>query len=661
MKKVIYSLLFVFTAVFTACEEELPKANFDLYELKSLEASAGDMNVTLTWEDYENARPSEYLVIWTAGTAESDGGQMTVEADKKRVVIENLENDMTYSFSVQPCYAGGLASRTSVNCTPKNARYPVTDLTATAGNERVRLNWTKPASDRFTNYQITINPGGQVVTLDDTSLESYVVEGLTNDQQYTFSIIASYPTGNSVVAEVSAIPGLVYPVLISNELVIWESLPFVWNDMYFMAGEVQSVNWDFGDGTTSTDMTPTHAYEATGDYTVSVTVTYTDNTTESGSIVVTVVTYKWNSCDLKFGELFGPVKTSNPVFSPDGRTMYVPTSFTNSGHLFAIDVASGEIKWCFAISKATYGGGALVGTDGTIYQCVDDNSVDNVLAIHPNGVKKWSVKLDGAIGAFPALSADGVLYCLTNTPTLYALDANTGDVLWTKETLDATAKGCAVAVDKSGNVYAGTYGGIYFYTADGDKRFEPITVKVTERGSFAMDGDRLYATLTAGAGLVAINMQTGEELWKHAAGSGAKNDSYFPIVDKEGTVYFSVKTENKVYAITKDNNLKWSVSPGGALIYNGLVLSDDGVLYTGCQNNTNLYGLNTSDGSQAYTTDVGQKVMAAGIIGPDRRLYLGTLGTANIGAIKAFAIDKAPETSSWGMRGGDLQGSNCQK
>ena len=50
MKKIIYSLLFILTVVFTACEEELPKANFDLYELKSLTATAGDMNVTLAWE-----------------------------------------------------------------------------------------------------------------------------------------------------------------------------------------------------------------------------------------------------------------------------------------------------------------------------------------------------------------------------------------------------------------------------------------------------------------------------------------------------------------------------------------------------------------------------------------------------------------------------------
>ena len=43
MKKILYSLLFIFTVVFTACEEDLPKASFDLYELKSLTATAGDM------------------------------------------------------------------------------------------------------------------------------------------------------------------------------------------------------------------------------------------------------------------------------------------------------------------------------------------------------------------------------------------------------------------------------------------------------------------------------------------------------------------------------------------------------------------------------------------------------------------------------------------
>ena len=57
MKKIIYSLLFVITAVCAACDEELPKASFDLYELKTLTATAGDMNVALSWEAYPDARP----------------------------------------------------------------------------------------------------------------------------------------------------------------------------------------------------------------------------------------------------------------------------------------------------------------------------------------------------------------------------------------------------------------------------------------------------------------------------------------------------------------------------------------------------------------------------------------------------------------------------
>ena len=130
MKKILYSLLFIFTVIFTACEEDLPKASFDLYELKSLTATAGDMNVTLSWEAYENARPNEYLILWTSGSSDAEGGEMTVDAKTMTATINNLVNDVAYTFSVQPRYAGGLASKTTAACTPKNARYPISDLTA---------------------------------------------------------------------------------------------------------------------------------------------------------------------------------------------------------------------------------------------------------------------------------------------------------------------------------------------------------------------------------------------------------------------------------------------------------------------------------------------------------------------------------------------------
>ena len=654
MKKILYSLLFIFTVVFTACEEDLPKASFDLYELKSLTATAGDMNVTLSWEAYENARPNEYLILWTSGSSEAEGGEMTVDAKTMTATINNLVNDVAYTFSVQPRYAGGLASKTTAACTPKNARYPISDLTAAAGNERVRLRWTKPASERFTRYQVTVNPGNQIINLDDTSLEEYIVDGLTNDQEYTFNVVCVYLTGNSIAVETSATPGLIYPILASTELVVWEPSTFAYNDMYFMAGEVKSVSWDFGDGTTSGENNPVHAFTTTGTYTVAVTVTYVNNTTESGSLTVTVGNYKWNSVDLNFGRLTGYVKTSNPVFSPDGKTMYIPTS-TPAGHLFAIDVVSGEFKWVFAISQITYGGGALVAPDGTIYQCVRNATINNVYAINPNGTQKWAVKLDAAIGAFPALSADGVLYCLTNKSTLYALDASSGAIKW-QQSLDG-ATGSAVAIDKAGNVYAGTSAAIYSFKPNKEQNWKLEEVNVTEQATFALKDQVLYATLKNG-GLVAVDMTNGTKKWTYPT---TKGDAYFPIADKNGNVYFTEKGSQTVHAVNASGSKIWEKNVGNNLNYSGGALSTDGILYIGTQSNNKVLGLDITNGNIVFEETVGQQVMAAVSIGPDRRLYCGTIGSNNIGSIKAFAVNKTLATDSWSIRGGDIQGTNRQK
>jgi len=654
MKKILYSLLFIFTVVFTACEEDLPKASFDLYELKSLTATAGDMNVTLSWEAYENARPNEYLILWTSGSSEAEGGEMTVDAKTMTATINNLVNDVAYTFSVQPRYAGGLASKTTAACTPKNARYPISDLTAAAGNERVRLRWTKPASERFTRYQVTVNPGNQIINLDDTSLEEYIVDGLTNDQEYTFNVACVYPTGNSIAVETSATPGLIYPILASTELVVWEPSTFAYNDMYFMAGEVKSVSWDFGDGTTSGENNPVHAFTTTGTYTVAVTVTYVNNTTESGSLTVTVGNYKWNSVDLNFGGLTGYVKTSNPVFSPDGKTMYIPTS-TPAGHLFAIDVVSGEFKWVFAISQITYGGGALVAPDGTIYQCVRNATINNVYAINPNGTQKWAIKLDAAIGAFPALSADGVLYCLTNKSTLYALDASSGAIKW-QQSLDG-ATGSAVAIDKAGNVYAGTSAAIYSFKSNKEQNWKLEEVNVTEQATFALKDQVLYATLKNG-GLVAVDMTNGTKKWTYPT---TKGDAYFPIADKNGNVYFTEKGSQTVHAVKASGSKIWEKNVGNNLNYSGGALSTDGILYIGTQSNNKVLGLDITNGNIVFEETVGQQVMAAVSIGPDRRLYCGTIGSNNIGSIKAFAVNKTLATDSWSIRGGDIQGTNRQK
>lgn len=51
---------------------------------------------------------------------------------------------------------------------------------------------------------------------------------------------------------------------------------------------IQSVLWDFGDSQTSTELEPTHIYASAGTYTVTLTVTYNDNSTDTVSKQITI-------------------------------------------------------------------------------------------------------------------------------------------------------------------------------------------------------------------------------------------------------------------------------------------------------------------------------------------------------------------------------------
>ena len=72
--------------------------------------------------------------------------------------------------------------------------------------------------------------------------------------------------------------------------------------------------------------------------------------------------------------------------------------------------------------------------------------------------------------------------------------------------------------------------------------------------------------------------------------------------------------------------------------YSGGALSTDGILYIGTQSNNKVLGLDITNGNIVFEEIVGQQVMAAVTIGPDKRLYCGTIGSGNIGAVKAFDI-----------------------
>lgn len=660
MKKYIYGIFIISLALLFACNDEnLPHADFDTMEASALQAVAGDEEVSLSWEALEGSAPSGYYLSWTAGSLAVSGGELTVESGVKTTTVTGLVNGETYTFSVQPVYANGnKGGKISVKAKPASTRIAASNLIAAAGDGKVRLKWTAPQSESLKEYKLLISSVDNPIVIAKDR-ESYVVTDLTNDTEYEFTLLCVYANGTSDAISAKATPGLVYPIIVlSNVLTINEPCTFTYNDMYFTMGTVQSVSWNFGDGSTSVENEPVHSFAATGSYTVEATVTYQDGTSEAGAIAVEVSGYAWESMELNYNGLSGYVKVSNPVFSPDGRTAYIPTS-TPNGHLFAVDVVKGTVKWVFQISTVTYGGGAVVDADGIIYQCGTDSKV---YAINPDGTQKWVCAVDGVIGAFPALSSAGVLYCATNSGTLYAIDTANGSVKWNKPVGGTSS---AVAADASGNVYAGTNSAIYKFNASGTEQWKTSgTLNVTERGAFAMDaaGTTLYAALKANAGLSAIDMTNGTVKWTYANAGGS--DAYFPVAGPDGTIYFNEKggTDKKVYAVNPNGTLKWEKNLGASLTYCGLVMGNNGKIYCGTQAKTGsvymVYGLNAATGNLDFTYESAQQIMAAASIGPDKRLYIGTIGSGNIGSLLAIPIEAGPQTASWSARGGNIYGTN---
>ena len=644
----------------TACQGETRiEREFNLFQVEKIEVLAGDNMATVSWETQAGKPdPESFIVTWTPDAAELKDGRAVVSPDKREYVIENLENDCSYLFTVQASYPDGLSQKVSAKAMPRTSRLAAKDFKANAGYERIMLRWTRPDSPTLESYSITWTPGNGSRTLTDPEQDHLLINGLTNDTEYTFTMICNYPNGVSEAVSASATPGLVYPMIVSSESVVRrQKVQFEYNSMYFMNGDVKTVSWDFGDGNMAEGEKRIHSFAAAGNYEVKLTVTYVDNTTETVSTQIAVSDFLWSELAITKDGYIGYVKTSSVVFSHDGNTMYISTSNAR-GDVFAFDTWTGQIKWTYPIDKVTYGGGPMVGPDGVIYVGARDKKFR---ALNPDGSQKWVFDASGNIDGFPAITSDNQLYVVANGTVahLYALRPANGNLVWEKELEGGI--GSAVAVDQDGNIYVGTNAAVWSFREDGTLRWKSSALTVTESGSFAINGNVIYAGLKGNDGIVALDMATGDIKWKTLL---ADTDSFSPVIGPDGTIYYASRNTKKVYAINPDGTKKWETSAVATFIYASPALSSDGKLYIGTQANYDgskqVLTINAADGS--YTLTPSEQMMCAFSFGPDDRVYYGTVtGVGGSTGGHIYAIETAGPADSWCMRGGNMQGTNSLK
>src|SRR5271157_3845472 len=266
-----------------------------------LTATAGNAQVVLNWIAPANdgGSPIVNYQVFKGTTPNGESWLANVSASLLTFTATGLTNGQIYYFYVEAINVmGSSAPSTEVNATPASQPITVpgapTDLTATAGNAQVVLNWIAPANaggSPIVNYQVfkgTTPNGESWLANVSASLLTFTATGLTNGQIYYFYVTAINVMGSSAPsAEVNATPVAPINQPPVASFTYTPSSPVVGQSVQFTDtstdpdGTIAAWQWNFGDGTAnSTIQNPTHAFSTAG--TCTVTLTVTDNGGASG-------------------------------------------------------------------------------------------------------------------------------------------------------------------------------------------------------------------------------------------------------------------------------------------------------------------------------------------------------------------------------------------
>ena len=267
--------------------------------------------------------------------------------------------------------------------------------------------------------------------------------------------------------------------------------------------------------------------------------------------------------------------------------------------------------------------GAPAVVDGVVFVGSYDNKTYALNA--STGDEIWSRKLGGNVWHSPAV-AYGMVFVNCGDNRTYALDAATGELVWSYETGDeaycapVVADGKVYIGSSDGNVYAldAATGELVWSYETGDYRVVGSSPAVAYGMVFiAASKTRFPPQPRAPAKVYALNASTGAKIWSYMI-----DDQVFcsPAV-AEGKVYIGSNDAN-VYALDAyTGNKLWSYQTGR------LVQSDPavayGLVFIGSGDNR-TYALNATTGELIWNYTTGDGVHSAPAVA-DGKVFFGSL------------------------------------
>ena len=233
--------------------------------------------------------------------------------------------------------------------------------------------------------------------------------------------------------------------------------------------------------------------------------------------------------------------------------------------------------------------------------------------------------------------ADGVVYAGSHEGFVYALDAQTGDLLWRFEADDQLGpppqvSGGVVLVEDLGKLYA-------LDASTGDLLWSDQSAGAGVVHSPVLSGGTVYMS-SAGRedrfGVRAIDAVSGDGLWESGLHRSSSIPLLFPVTASGDNLY--VSDESQVHALdSTTGNLAWSFDAGD--VVQGPPTAFDGVVYLQSYSAVFAVGESTGELFWSYEVDYG------GL--PDRPPFVvdGVLLTVGLGVL--HALDAATGQHLW--------------
>lgn len=665
MKKLLFSILAVagISLSVTSCwDENIPEAGAARHQVTDLKAVPGDEEAQLSWSMPEGWNPTEYLITYT------DGDKISLRTSEKSYSVTGLTNGETYTFEVQAVYGDLISGAVSAAAKPATSRFAVSDLVAEGSANMVILTWTKPSTN-VTSYTLTYssdNTAAQEISIE-ADKEGYTIDELENDVIYTFSLVANYAKGPSEPAVVKAMPSLATPYFLDRTTAaVNQPIKFTFNTEGYPSAT--NIRWTFPDGKTLTGTEVSYGIPSSGTQQVILTIHLGDKD-KSWTIELQIRDYAVNFNEwVCVGANYNGFKGTCPVFSPDGKTVYIIT-FNKTTCLYAFNVETGEKTWVYEPSAASdsYNPLTVNPVTGDIY--FGTTTAGQFYCVNASGNLKW--KFDGAgsmKSAAPAVNKDGsVVYVGDNAGNIFALDAASGAKKWQAALGSATA---GLLVNGNELVAGATNGTVTFYnTADGTAISSLKFACMTDITGFAVGNDKRTVYLPAKTAMCSFDLETKTILVESLPVAG--NNLYEPVVAPNGNVYVAGK-DNCVYCLDKDlTKVIWQYqhkdSAGGAtntFNYSHPCVDTENHLYITSGLAGNVSYIFNADGtikeSWTYGSSKNQKQMGGNnyLNGILYSAFVGASGENGAFYGKYVGGERA---NTWSTHGGDICGSCCLK